>query len=144
MPYAGPEQGYKITPAQLEAAITPRTRLLILNSPNNPTGAAYTRGELAALGEVLARHPQVLICTDDMYEHIYWGPEPFCSSAECRSRTLRPDRDGQWGLEELCNDWLADRLLRRSGGDRGSDGYDSEPEHDQPKLNLAESRDGRA
>jgi len=77
--YAGPEQGYKITPAQLEAAITPKTRLFILNSPSNPTGAAYTKAELQALGAVLARHPQVVIGTDDMYEHIWWGPEPFCS-----------------------------------------------------------------
>jgi aspartate aminotransferase len=78
-PYAGPDQGYKITAAQLEGAITPKTRLLILNSPSNPTGAAYTRAELVALGEVLTRHPRVLVCTDDMYEHIYWAPEPFCS-----------------------------------------------------------------
>jgi aspartate aminotransferase len=78
-PYAGPDQGYKITAAQLEAAIGPKTRLLILNSPSNPTGAAYTRAELVALGEVLSRHPRVLVCTDDMYEHIYWAPEPFCS-----------------------------------------------------------------
>ena len=76
---AGPEQGYKITPAQLEAAITPRTKLFILNSPSNPTGAAYTRAELAAEAEVLLRHPHVVIGTDDMYEHIWWGPEPFCS-----------------------------------------------------------------
>jgi aspartate aminotransferase len=76
---AGPEQGYKITPAQLEVAITPKTRLFILNSPSNPTGAAYTRAELAALGAVLLRHPQVVIGTDDMYEHIWWGPERFCS-----------------------------------------------------------------
>jgi len=80
-PYAGPEQGYKITPAQLEAAITPKTRLVILNSPCNPTGAAYTRAELRALGEVLMKHPQVIICTDDMYEHIYWADEPFASFA---------------------------------------------------------------
>jgi aspartate aminotransferase len=80
-PYAGPDQGYKITAAQLEAAITPRTRLFILNSPNNPTGAAYTRAELRALGEVLMKHPRVVICTDDMYEHIYWGNEPFVSFA---------------------------------------------------------------
>ena len=79
MPYAGPDQGYKITPAQLEAAITPKTRLFILNSPSNPTGAAYTRAELRALGDVLVKHPQVIICTDDMYEHIYWAPEPFAS-----------------------------------------------------------------
>jgi aspartate aminotransferase len=78
-PYAGPEQGYKLTPAQLEAAISPKTRLFILNSPSNPTGAAYTRAELRALGDVLLRHPQVIICTDDMYEHIYWAPEPFAS-----------------------------------------------------------------
>ncbi len=77
--YAGPEQGYKLTPAQLEAAITPRTRLLLLNSPCNPTGAAYTRAELVALGEVLLRHPRVIIGTDDMYEPIWWGAEPFCS-----------------------------------------------------------------
>jgi len=78
-PYAGPEQGYKITAAQLEAAITPQTRLFILNSPSNPTGAAYTRAELRALGEVLMRHPRVVTCTDDMYEHIYWADEPFYS-----------------------------------------------------------------
>lgn len=80
-PYAGPEQGYKITPAQLRAAITPRTKLFILNSPSNPTGAAYTRAELRALGEVLMDHPQIIICTDDMYEHIYWADEPFVSLA---------------------------------------------------------------
>jgi len=76
---AGPEQGYKITPAQLKAAITPKTKLFILNSPSNPTGAAYTRAELAALGEVLLEFPDVVIGADDMYEHIWWGPEPFCS-----------------------------------------------------------------
>jgi len=79
--FAGADQGYKITPAQLEAAITPRTRLFILNSPCNPTGAAYSRAELQALGAVLARHPGIVIGTDDMYEHIWWGPEPFTSFA---------------------------------------------------------------
>ncbi len=77
--HAGASQGYKITPRQLEAAITPKTRLVILNSPSNPTGAAYTRAELAALGAVLLNHPKIVIGTDDMYEHIWWGPEPFCS-----------------------------------------------------------------
>jgi Aspartate/tyrosine/aromatic aminotransferase len=79
MPYAGPEQGYKITPEQLDHAITPRTRIFMLNSPSNPTGAAYTRAELVALGTVLTKHPRVIIATDDMYEHIYWAQEPFCS-----------------------------------------------------------------
>ena len=78
-PYAGPEQGYKITPKQLAAAITSKTRLFLLNSPSNPTGAAYTAAELRALGEVLLEHPRVLIGTDDMYEKIWWGSEPFAS-----------------------------------------------------------------
>ncbi len=77
--YAGPDQGYKITAAQLEAAITPRTKLIFINSPSNPTGAAYTRAEMQALGAVLARHPQIVIASDEMYEHIYWADEPFTS-----------------------------------------------------------------
>ncbi|MBV6417343.1 MAG: Aspartate aminotransferase [Steroidobacteraceae bacterium] len=79
MPFAGASQGYKITPRQLEAAITPKSRLVLLNSPCNPTGAAYTRAELRALGEVLLAHPRIVIGTDDMYEKIYWASEPFCS-----------------------------------------------------------------
>jgi len=79
MPLAGMAQGYKISPRQLAAAITPKTRLLLLNSPCNPTGAAYSRAELRALGEVLLEHPRILIGTDDMYEKIYWEAEPFSS-----------------------------------------------------------------
>jgi len=79
---AGIDQGFKITPAQLEAAITERSRLLFFNSPSNPTGAAYTRTELEALGEVLRKHPRIVIATDDMYEHIYWADEPFTSFAQ--------------------------------------------------------------
>jgi aspartate aminotransferase len=76
---AGAEQNFKLMPEQLAAAITPRTRLLVLNSPSNPTGVAYTRDELAALADVLRGHPRLITATDDMYEHIYWGREPFCS-----------------------------------------------------------------
>jgi aspartate aminotransferase len=79
---AGIDQGFKITPAQLEAAITDRTRLMFLNSPSNPTGAAYTRAELEALGAVLAKHPDIVVATDDMYEYIYWADEPFTSFAQ--------------------------------------------------------------
>jgi aspartate aminotransferase len=68
---------FKITPAQLEAAITPRTRMIFLNSPSNPSGMAYSKAELTALGEVLRKHPQVLIATDDMYEKILWTGEPY-------------------------------------------------------------------
>ena len=77
--YAGPEQGYKITPAQLAAAITTRSKLIFINSPSNPTGAAYTKAELQALGAVLDKHPQIIIASDEMYEHIYWAAEPFTS-----------------------------------------------------------------
>ena len=79
---AGPAQGYKITPSQLAAAITPRSKLFFMNSPSNPTGAAYTRAELTALGEVLAQHPRIVIASDEMYEHIYWANEPFTSFLE--------------------------------------------------------------
>ncbi len=79
---AGAEQEYKLQPAQLEAAITPKTKWLILNSPSNPTGAAYTAAELKALGEVLARHPHVWIMADDMYEHIVYGDFEFATIAQ--------------------------------------------------------------
>ncbi|MEY2701281.1 MAG: hypothetical protein RIQ52_2036 [Pseudomonadota bacterium] len=69
---------FRITPEQLEAAITPSTRLFVINSPSNPTGMAYSREQLAALGEVLRRHPHVMIATDDMYEHILWEGS-FCN-----------------------------------------------------------------
>ena len=80
--FAGPAQSYKITAAQLAAAITQRTKLFIINSPGNPTGAAYTKAELQALGTVLAKHPQIVIASDEMYEHIYWAAEPFTSFAQ--------------------------------------------------------------
>ncbi|MHB1245428.1 MAG: pyridoxal phosphate-dependent aminotransferase [Sulfuriferula sp.] len=74
---AGIEQGFKITAQQLEAALTANTRLVVLNSPSNPCGAIYNLDELTALGEVLRRHPQVIIATDDMYEHILLQDGPF-------------------------------------------------------------------
>jgi aspartate aminotransferase len=79
---AGADQRYKISPAQLDAAITPRTRWVILNSPSNPTGAAYSAAELADLGEVLRRHAHVLVMTDDMYEHVWYADAPFATIAE--------------------------------------------------------------
>jgi aspartate aminotransferase len=78
-PICPASQGYKLMPRQLEAAINPKTRLLLINSPCNPTGAAYTRTEWRALADVLLKHPRVLVGTDDMYEKIWWGAEPFCS-----------------------------------------------------------------
>lgn len=68
---------FKITPDQLERAITPHTKLLFLNSPSNPSGMVYTKAELEALAQVLLKHPRVFIATDDMYEHILWTKAPF-------------------------------------------------------------------
>lgn len=88
--------GFRITPAQLEAAITPQTRWLLLNSPGNPTGATYPAEELRALGEVLRRHPQVLVMSDDIYAPLRYTP--------CTHATLAAE----------CPD-LADRVLTVSG-----------------------------
>lgn len=73
----GIEQNFKLMPDQLEAAITPKTKLVMLNSPSNPTGAAYTLDELKALGEVLLKHPHVIVATDDMYEHVNLTGDKF-------------------------------------------------------------------
>ena len=74
--------GFKLTPSQLEEAITPQTRWLMLNSPSNPTGVCYSKAELAALGEVLLRHPHVLILTDDIYEHLVYDEFEFTTIAQ--------------------------------------------------------------
>ncbi|MFD0858877.1 pyridoxal phosphate-dependent aminotransferase [Roseovarius aquimarinus] len=79
---AGMDTAYKITADQLEAAITPKTKWFIFNSPSNPTGAGYTWDELKALTDVLLRHPHVLVMTDDMYEHLVFGDYEFCTPAE--------------------------------------------------------------
>ncbi|ROT99541.1 pyridoxal phosphate-dependent aminotransferase [Marinobacter sp. R17] len=73
------ESRFKITAQQLEEAITDKTRLFVLNSPSNPSGMAYSLDELKAIGEVLKKHPQVMIATDDMYEPILWTGQPFCN-----------------------------------------------------------------
>ncbi len=88
----GIEQGFKLTAAQLEAAITPKTKLFFINSPSNPTGSVYTLDELKSLGDVLKKHPRVLIATDDMYEHVNLAGTPFVNilnaTPELKSRTI--------------------------------------------------------
>ena len=79
---AGAAQAYKITPEQLDAAITPKTKWVLLNSPSNPTGAAYSRAELEALAEVIRRHPHVWVMADDMYEHIVYDDFQFTTIAQ--------------------------------------------------------------
>jgi aspartate aminotransferase len=86
----GIEDDFKITPEKLAGAITVKTRMLFLTSPSNPTGSCYTRSELEALGEVLVKHPQIVVLADDIYEHIHWADQPFCSIG-----TACPDLYGQ-------------------------------------------------
>jgi len=87
-----PQKGFKLQPEDLEKAITPRTRWLILNAPNNPSGAVYSRQELRALADVLLRHPQVWVLSDDIYEHVLFDGREFCTMAqvapELKERTL--------------------------------------------------------
>jgi len=96
------ENGFKITPAQLEAAIGPRTKWVMLNSPSNPTGAAYARDELKALTDVLVRHPHVWVMTDDMYEHIVYDDFEFFTPAQIEpalyDRTLTLN-----GMSKVCS-----------------------------------------
>ena len=70
-------QSFKITPAQLQQAITDKTKLVIINSPSNPSGKAYSKAELKALGDILVKHPNIVVMTDDIYEHIVWTDEGF-------------------------------------------------------------------
>ncbi len=91
-PVCGGESGFRLTPAALEAAITPKTKWLFLNTPGNPSGAVYSEADLKALGAVLARHPQVLVLSDEIYEHILFDGRAFTSFGkacpELRDRTL--------------------------------------------------------
>ena len=86
------EAEFKITPKQLESSLTDQTRLLIINSPSNPTGKVYNADEYRALAEILIEHPKVMIVCDDIYEHIYWGEKPFRTMAnvcpELAARTV--------------------------------------------------------
>ena len=80
------ESGFKLTPEELDKAITPKTKWLIFNSPSNPTGAAYTRAEVKALTDVLMKHPHVWVLTDDMYEHLVYDDFKFTTPAQVEPR----------------------------------------------------------
>ena len=128
MPYAGPEQGYKITPRQLEPgdhaagrgcswSTAPATRPVRPTRP--PNGARSAR--------CCSKHPRIVIGTDDMYEKIYWGSEPFYEPGDRRAGALRSHGDDQRCLQGLCDDRLAHRLLRGTEGTRHGDGHDPGP-----------------
>ena len=110
----GIEQGFKMTPEQLEKAITPRTRMLILCSPSNPTGAVYSKEELKALADVILRHEDVLVVSDEIYEHLnYVGAHASIASFEgMRERTASwQPRNGSFPLAACCRDNIPAALV---------------------------------
>ena len=110
-----PEQtGFKLQPDDLEAAITPRTKWLILNSPNNPTGAAYTAEELRGLTDVLLRHEHVWLLSDDIYEHLVYDDFRFVTAAALEPAPEGPLPDHERRRQGVRDDRLAHRL-RRAG-----------------------------
>ncbi len=135
VPVSCPEStGFKLQAADLEKAITPRTKWLILNSPNNPTGAAYTHAELKTLTDVLVRHPHVWVMTDDMYEHLVYDGFKFATPVEVepelKDRTLTIN-----GVSKaICDDRLARRLCRRTESVDRCDEHDSVAEYDAHQL----------
>ena len=109
------QHNFKLQPEPLERAITPKTKWIILNSPSNPSGAAYTRDEMKAITDVLMRHPHVWVLTDDMYEHLTYGDFEFVTPAQVEPEPLRAHADHERRLEGLCHDRLAHRLCGRPG-----------------------------
>jgi aspartate aminotransferase len=104
------ETDFKITPAQLEAAITPKTKLVMLNSPNNPSGSMYSKEEYEALAKVLEKHPNIYVLSDEIYEHINYDnatPFSFAAIPSMFDRTIT----GQWLSKSFCHDRLENRLF---------------------------------
>jgi DNA-binding transcriptional MocR family regulator len=131
----GEASGFKLTPQALADAITPRTRWLILNSPSNPTGAVYSAKELRALAEVLLGHPDVLVLSDDIHEHLVFDGAPFATLAQA---------DDERGLQGLRHDRLAHRLRDGARLVAGSHGEAAGPADLRRLLHLAACRAGRA
>lgn len=121
------EQDFKISARQLEGAISDRSRLLIINSPSNPTGKAYSRSELLALGDVIRQHPRIAVVTDDIYEHIYWGEGEYLT------------------LLNVCPD-LRDQIITLNGVSKAYSmtgwriGYAAGPEHVIKEMRKVQSQ----
>ncbi len=101
---AGMEQDFKINPEALEKSITSKTRLFLINSPSNPTGKAYSRKELEKLGEVLSKYPDIIIATDDIYEHILFGNQPYCNIVMACPNLYDRTCHSAWCFKNLCDD----------------------------------------
>jgi aspartate aminotransferase len=131
------ESGYKMKPADLEKAITPKTKWIIFNSPSNPTGAAYTRDELKAITDVLVRHPHVHVMSDDMYEHLVYDDFKFYSPAQLEPKLYERTLTVNGVLESLLHDRMAHWLC-------GWPGETDQDHGDDPVAVDIESDGGRA
>ena len=138
------ENGFLLQPEDLERAITPRTKWLILNSPSNPSGAAYSRAALKGLADVLLRHPQVWVLTDDMYEHLLYDGMEFATIAQVEPALYERTLTNERGVQGLCHDRLAHRLCRRPGAANQGDVQGDDAVHLQPLLDLAVGGGGGA
>ena len=105
--------GFKPRAEDIDAAITPKTKWLILNNPNNPTGACCSAAELRAIADVMVKHPHVWIMSDDMYEHLVFDGFTHATIAAGGAGTARPHGDDKRRIEGVCDDRLAHRLCRR-------------------------------
>ena len=128
------QTSYKLTPEQLEAAITPKTKWFIFNSPSNPTGAGYTAEELKGLTDVLMRHPHVWVMSDDMYEHLVYDGVRIRHARAGGAGSLRAHTDRERRVEGLRDDRLADRLRGGSDGTDRRDAQDPVAVHVEPLL----------
>ena len=117
--------GFRLRPEDLEAAITPRTKWLMLNFPNNPTGTAASAEDLRGLGEVLLRYPHVWVLSDDMYEHLMFDGLSHHDDRGGRAAAAGPDADGFGSVEDLRDDGLARRFRRRAAASDPGDGDDA-------------------
>lgn len=137
---AGFEQEFKMTPEQLEAAITPKTRMLILCSPSNPTGSVYTKDELAALAEVIKRHEGMYVLADEIYEHINYVGKHESIAQFPRHEGAHHHR--QRRVESIRHDRLAHRLHRRTRVDREGLQQAAGPVHKRSVLSKPEGSRG--
>ena len=138
------EIGFKMRADDLEAAITPKTKWLMLNSPSNPSGAAYSEAELKDLAEVLVRHPHVWTMTDDIYEHIVYDDFEFATIAQVEPAALRTHPHHQRSVEGLFNDRMARGLLRWARRAHQCDEYDPIAEYHAYELDQSGGRAYRA
>ena len=137
------ENGWKLTAEEFENAMTPRTKMIILNSPGNPTGAVYTKEELDAIGKVAAEE-EILILSDEIYEKLVYDDSKHFSIAGARAGILRSHHHGQRFQQIVRHDRMASRLSRCARSDRQGDRFHSEPQHLERLFFCAERSPRRA